>query len=74
MWTASGVCLEKAENLLRYHIHTTAGQAGSPIFKRQKNKIYAVGVHIGSDEKQEKKVGIRLKPEMIDQIKKWLDD
>ena len=61
MWTGSGNICEKDEVFIKYNIHTSSGQGGSPIFYRKNDQIIVIGIHLGSETKNKKKRGLRLK-------------
>ena len=73
MWFDRGKC-STTENLLTYKIPTFEGQSGSPIVKREKGKEFIVGIHIGSNAKGTKNIGLQLNTEIRIMINEWVGD
>lgn len=71
MWTAQGNIVQLDEKLIKSKISTSKGQGGSPIFKRVKNKVFLVGIHIGHYDSI--KLGIRLRGDIVETLKGWLN-
>ena len=69
MWHAFG-SYQINENFLHYKIPTMGGQSGSPIIKREDEKEFVVGVHIGG--RQFWNTAIRLNTQKKKMINEWL--
>ena len=60
MWSASGPYTSNTEIYLQYKIATGQGQSGSPIIKREGENEFIIGVHIGTNPKCTKNIGLKL--------------
>ncbi len=50
MYGYSGKWVKESESRLKYNIPTSAGQCGSPIFRKEANNSYSVvGIHTDGD-------------------------
>ena len=66
MATASGPCLGTTTEFLKYQVPTSHGQSGSPILDSSHR---VVGVHIFGSKKQQRNIGVRLRAEVMNQLK-----
>lgn len=58
LWKMSGSVSQSTDSLLYYKIDTTAGQSGSPVYRKDSSEFYAIGIHgYGSSEKN---IGVRI--------------
>ena len=74
MWFASGSCKNITATFLKYRIPTELGQSGSPIIKREGKKQFVIGIHIGSNPKCTRNIGVRLTSEKRKMINEWVGE
>ena len=71
MSSAVGPC---TKSFLTYNIPTKSGQSGSPVIKREGNKEFIIGVHIGSSANFTKNIAVRLTPQKRKIINEWVGE
>lgn len=69
MWEMKGKIKSK-ENLFEYEISTAPGQSGSAIWCKINEEVYTVGVHVEGGNR--KNIGVRLTPERLKLISRWI--
>ena len=62
------------ESFLHYRIPVSSGQSGGPIIKREGEKKFIIGVHIGNDREGKKNIAVRLTPQKRKIINEWVGE
>lgn len=60
MYTANGRCQRDGDHLIRYTLPTSGGQSGCPVFYRDNNNSFVIGVHTLGDSIDRRNIGVLL--------------
>ena len=72
MWSAHEPYKNNTEYFLKYKMATEVGQSGSPIIKKKENKMFIIGVHIGSNAKCTRNIAVKLTTQKRKIINEWV--
>lgn len=73
MLTGKGKFLEcEDEEEMRYHINTTQGQSGGPVWIEEKHGIMALGVNTYANEIDKYNGGVRFSKKKLEMIVNWI--